>query len=208
MYRYDSRDETEFPVGFIVDQSDTNLFGNIFFRELIAISPNSNWALLFRHSPNFMVLLNLETNQSYNIGLYESPTSFWTGPQSLIWTHEGINNIRESVAFGFSAERFSTKCEHTAGGAYTHPIKFVKKEDFPSFAATNEEMLAPGKNQDLWLGTFESIELGGQMIQQNKPWTAISKLSDDFVEITPRGKVQTFICELQDLQKHFGHHGF
>jgi hypothetical protein len=202
-FRAEGRDETHFPVGSIVDQFGKDLFPNKSFRDVIKVSPNGVWVLLFQYRPAFMVLLNLETKQSYPIGLYESPESIWVGPQSLKWVHTGINDIRESSYFGCSPARFNVNCEHTAGGAWTHPIQFIEKTDFSKFATENESLLLPGKNRKIWYtGSFDSAAAGWEIINANGAWTSFYVRPEGFMEIVPRGQIQTFICRLQDLEEY------
>jgi hypothetical protein len=202
-FQAEGRDETTFPVGSIVDQNSIDLFPKKSFMEGIEISPNGHWVLLFQYQPNFMVLLNLESGASYNVGLHEGPISCWAGPQSLRWVHGGINDIRKSEYFGCSAQRFSVACEHTAGNKFSHPIQFVEGAEFLKFACENEAILTTAKDRQIWFGEdFSAIEAGWTLINRGQPWNFFRMVGDDFVEIVPRGQRQTYICSLQELDAY------
>ena len=211
-FRASGRDETEFPVGVIVDQSGQDLFPQKVFTKSLIYSPNSLWLLLFQYKPDFIVLLNLESGASYNLGFYDDPPqSYWVGPQHLKWRHDGINNIREVSdlvdSVGASFCRFSVECEHTAGGEWTHPIHFIDQQSFAKFASENEALLEPGRNSSIWWNQsdflFRSIQIGLDTIQSNEPWNFYHILPGNFVQIVPQNQNQTYVCRLDDLKAYY-----
>lgn len=203
-FRAEGRDETEFPIGHIVDQTEFNLFKDELYRNIIKISPDGCWCLLFQYEPNFIVVLNLGTGHSYKLAPYSDTNINWQTACSIKWVHSGINNIRESSSFGCSAQRFSVNCEHVAGEEWQHPIIFVREEDFNAFSSAKDDLLAPGRDRSIWFdGTFRAIDAGSKLIQSNKPWTYFELLGKTHVQIVAREQTTTHICRYADIEKYF-----